>query len=297
MVRGKSILRETLCGLLLGLLIMPPAPARAQFLGGIVFDAKNYALQVQKRIEEVNRFLATVQHYQQLYLNAVNQLFTLRGVLQTVEKHLAKNLEMARLTNDIAEIIRGSYQLRRQVENMVRYQIASLQRIDDRLKNGILDPERDLQDFEEYLAYSMGRNSRQTIQLAVRAAQADAQLSKWMTEKMSLEIALAQEAKKLGAYQERLEREKYNPDPGVIQALNESIQKTEARIDTLKKNIAELDEKILQRVNALGLKLSDMENFGYTIESTKAAWRELKNAKAEIAVAFDATILEMKSSP
>jgi hypothetical protein len=296
LVKGKSLLSETLCGLLLGLLIMPPPPAEAQF-GGIVFDAKNYALQVQKRIEEVNRFLATVQQYQQLYLNAVNQLLTLRGVLQTVEKQLAKNLEVARLTNDIAEIIRGSYQLRRQAENMARYQIASLQRIDDRLKNGILDPERDLQDFEEYLVYSMGRNSKQTIQLAVRTAQADAQTHKCMMDKASLDIELAEEWKKLDAYQERLNREKNNPDPGVIQALNESIQKTEARIDTLKKNIAELEEKIQQRIHALGLKLSDMENFGYAIESTKAAWRELKNTKAEIASTFDATILEMKTSP
>jgi chromosome segregation ATPase len=177
---------------------------------------------------------------------------------------------------------------------MVRYQIASLQRIDDRLKNGILDPERDLQDFEEYLVYSMGRNSRQTIQLAVRAAQADAQLSKWVTQKTYLEIALAEASKKLKAYQERLDREKNNQDPSVIQALNESIQKTEARIDVLKKNVAELEEKIQQRINALGLKLSDMENFGYTIESTKAAWRELKNTKVEISSAFDATILEMR---
>jgi hypothetical protein len=296
MVKWKSLLRETLCGLLLGLLIMPPTPARAQF-GGIVFDAKNYALQVHKRIEEVNRFLTTLQQYQQLYLNAVNQLLTLRGVLQTVEKHLAKNLEVARLTNEIAEIIRGSYQLRRQAENMARYQIASLQRIDDRLKSGILDPERDLEDFEEYLVYSMGRNSKQTIQLAVRTAKADAQTHKWMTDKASLDIDLAEEWKKLDAYQERLNREKNNPDPSVIQALNESIQKTEARIDTLKKNIAELEEKIQQRIHALGLKLSDMENFGYTIESTKAAWRELKNTKAEIASTFDTTILEMKTNP
>jgi chromosome segregation ATPase len=297
MVKGKSQLREMLCGLLLGLLITPPSPARAQFLGGIVFDAKNYALQVQKRIEDAHRFLATVQYYQELYTNALTQLLTLRGVLQTAEKQFAKNLELARLTNDIAEIIRGSYTLRRQAENMVRYQIASLQRIDDRLKSGILDPELDLQDFEEYLVYSMGRNSKQTIQLAVRTAEADAQVHKWMTDKAFLEIALAEEGKKLNAYEERLTREKNNPDPGVIQALNESIQKTEARIDMLKKNVAELDEKIQQRINALGLKLSDMENFGYTIESTKAAWRELKNTKAEIASTFDATILEMKTSP
>src|SRR5215475_14207064 len=267
MVKRKSLLREILCGLLLGLLIMPPPAAQAQLLGGIVFDPKNYALQVAKKIEEANQFLETVQYYQQLYTNAVNQLITLHGVLQTVERQLGKNLEVAQLTNDIAEIIRGSYQLRRQAENMVHYQISSLQRIDDRLKSGILDPERDLQDFEEYLVYSMGRNSKQTIQLAVRTAKADAQVSKWMTDKELLEIDLAGENNNLKAFKDRLNREKNNPDPAVIQALNDSIQKTEARIDALNKDIAALDEKIQQRITALGLRLSDMENFGYTIES------------------------------
>src|SRR5262249_29259549 len=159
-------------------------------------------------------------------------------------------------TSDIADIIRDSYQLHSKVKGMVGYQIQALQRIDDRLKSGILDPERDLQDFEEYLVYSMGRNSKQTIRLAVRTSLADAQVNKWMSEKTDLEIARAEEEKKLDGLKARLQREKNNPDPSVIQPLNESIQKTEARIDTLKKSIADLDEKIQQRISALGLKLS-----------------------------------------
>src|SRR5262249_59937376 len=96
---------------------------------------------------------------------------------------------------------------------------------------------------------------------------------------------------------DRLEREKKNPDPSVIQALNDSIRKTEERIEALKKEIAALDEKIQQRISALGLKLSEMENFGFTIESTKAAWRELKNTKAGISVALDDAISGMPTSP
>src|SRR5262249_43825463 len=102
---------------------------------------------------------------------------------------------------------------------------------------------------------------------------------------------------KLDALKARHKREKNNPDPSAIQALNESIQEAMKRIDTLKKNIAELDEKIQQRISALGLKLSEMENFGFTIESTKAAWRELKNTKAGISVALDDAISGMQTSP
>jgi hypothetical protein len=40
-----------------------------------------------------------------------------------------------------------------------------------------------------------------------------------------------------------------------------------------------------------------MENFGFTIESTKAAWHELRNTRAGISVALDDAISGMKTSP
>src|SRR5215470_6225880 len=111
-----------------------------------------------------------VRHYQTLFTNAVEQLTTLGGVLERVDKELAKDKELARLTNDISDIIRGSRKLKNQIENQTRYQIAALQRIDSRVRNGIFDPEQDLQDLENYLLYSMGRNSKQTLRRAVNTA-------------------------------------------------------------------------------------------------------------------------------
>ncbi|MCI0392964.1 MAG: hypothetical protein MOB07_29885 [Acidobacteria bacterium] len=293
-MRRKLLLREMLCGLLLGLLILPAQPVQAQWT---VFDPSQYALQIKKRLEEANRWLETARHYQQLYQNAVNQLTTLRGVLQTVDKQLAKHMELARLTNDVSEVIRGSFKLKHQIENMTRYQITALQQIDDRLSNGIFDPDQDLRDFEEYLVYSMGRNSRQTIQLAIRTAQADTQLNKWMTERQKLASDLSDAETAKRDLLALLDREKNNPDPRVTQPLIDSLQNNLQLIESLKKSIAELDEKIQQRLNAYGLRLSDMENFGYTIESTKIAWRELQKTKDEIASTFDAAILGMKTSP
>ena len=146
----------------------------------------------------------------------------------------------------------------------------------------------------EYLFYSMGRNSRQTIQLAVRTAQADAQVSKWMTEKEKLAIDLSTAQSKLKEYQDKLNHEENNPDPYVIQSLNESIQQTEMQISNLEKRLSEVDDKIQQRTIAYGLRLSEMENFGYQIESTKYMWRELQTTKDEIAKTFDAAILQMQ---
>jgi conjugal transfer/entry exclusion protein len=268
----KKLFREALCGLLIGLFLIPAQPAQAF----PVFDAAAYGQRVKSELKRVQEWVLQVQQHAQLYLNAVNQLTTLRGVLQTVDKELAKNLELARLTNDISEIIRGSYKLKRQVENQTRY------------------PEQDLLDFEEYLLHSMGRNSKQTIQQMTRTANADALVRNWIDEKQGLEEKRAQAHKRLKELQERIAKEKYALDPSTTQPLNDAIYQEELLIGKLDREIADLSEKIQQRLNAYGLRLSDMENFAYQVESAKVAWREVQKTKDEISKTFDAAIVEMK---
>lgn len=293
-MRSKSLLREMLCGLLIGLLIMSAQPTQAF----PVFDAAAYGQRVKSELKRIQEWAEKIRQYQTMYTNAVQRLTTLRGVLQTVDKELAKNLELARLTNDISEIIRGSVKLKNQIENQTRYQIAALQRIDDRVRNGIFDPEQDLRDFEDYLMHSMGRNSKQTIRMAIRTADADAQVSKWMTERQRLSGQLAEEKKKLKELTKRLEQAKKHPaDPDSTQPLNEAIYQTEMSIGKLERDIAALEEKIQERLITHGLRLSDMENFAYQVESAKVAWLELQKTKKEITKAFDAAVVDIKDDP
>jgi hypothetical protein len=299
-MRSKSLAREMLCGLVVGLLIMPAQPAQAQWT---VFDPAAYSQRVKSEIKRIQEWVQRVQQYQMMYTNAVQQLTTLGGVLKTVDKELAKNLKFAQLTNDISEIIHGSIKLKRQVENQTRYQINALQRIDDRLRNGIFDPEQDLQDFENYLLHTMGRNSKQTIRMALRTADADSQVSKWMTDKQRLSGQLATEHKKLADLRKRLDQAKKHPeqgqnplDPDSTQPLNEAIYQTELLIGRLEREIAALDEKIQQRLTAHGLRLSDMENFAYQVQSAKVAWLELQKTKQEISKAFDAAVVDMNDT-
>lgn len=285
----KSLFYRFTLGLFIGALIAPAQPAQAQWT---VYDPAAYAQRVKAELRRVREWVDEIQRYQTMYTTAVQQLTTLRGVLQIADKQLARDRETARLTSDIADIIRGSNKLQNQVRSMVRYQVAALQQIDDRLRNGIFDPDKDIADLEEYLIYSMGRNSKQTIQLAIRTAQADAQLNKWKTERQDVAFRLAEAQERLASLKARLDRAQHNPDPLMIDHLNNSIQETEARIDVLQKNLAELDENIQQRMNLLGVRLSEMENFGYQIESTKLMWGELNKTKDEMAKAFDAAILQ-----
>jgi conjugal transfer/entry exclusion protein len=88
---------------------MNPVPARAQILGGIVYDPTNYALQVEKRVEEAARWVQTIDHYLRMYENAVRQLTTLTGVLKTAEQHLGFHQTLTTISS-IGKTIRTSFE-------------------------------------------------------------------------------------------------------------------------------------------------------------------------------------------
>jgi hypothetical protein len=278
--------RQLVVGLIVGLLMIPAQPqtAQAQFGFGIVFDPRAYALQIQKRIEEANRWVETVRRYQEMYTKAVEQLTTLRGVLKTVDTTLFKNQQMALLANDIAKIVNDSQQLRRRLEGMIKYQIRSLKSIDDRLSQGIFDPEADLRDLQNYLLYTMGRDARQTVEQMLTTARADAQLATWMDEESKLTKEFVTIAQAMDDNYALLKQKKTdNPDDQInIQHLNGMISQQEQKLLDLTKPILELREKIAQRVKDHGLRLEDMENFGYEVQSTVEMWKELEKTKADL---------------
>jgi chromosome segregation ATPase len=286
----KMIVRSSLTGMLIGLLMLCPRPVQAQWT---VFDPTQYALQVRKRLEEINRWVETVRQYQQMYTTAVEQLTTLRGVLQTVDKTLFKNQQIALLANDIGKIINESLTLRRRLEGMIRYQVRSLRSIDDRLSQGIFDSDADLRDLQNYLLYTMGRDARQTVDQMMKTAQSDAQLAAWMDERTRLMKELATYAEELGDTREILDGERKSPiaDQRNIQQLNEMISRLETKIEDLKKRIKELEEKIAGRIKDHGLRLQDMENFGHEVLATNEMWKELQKTKDDLQQTFDGLIL------
>src|SRR5262245_16861671 len=166
----RSPLYRLTLGLLIGILIMPVQPAQAQ-LGGVVFDPKAYALQVAKRLEEAQRYV-------KMFDNAVQQLTTLRGVLEKADDLVAKQRNAITTMANIGRTIRGAYQLKDQLEAIVISRMRTLKSIDERLRNGIFDPEADLRDFEEYLRNSVGRSSQDTIANLERLMRMDNQLRK-----------------------------------------------------------------------------------------------------------------------
>src|SRR5262249_44049748 len=135
--RRPSLPRQILIGLLLGVLIMPPRAAQAQWT---VFDPAQYTLQVTKRVEEATRW---IQHY----TNLVQQLTTLGGVLNAAEDLVAKQKNAITTMANIGRTVRASYQLKDQLEAIVISRMRALKSIESRLRNGIFDPEADFRDF------------------------------------------------------------------------------------------------------------------------------------------------------
>jgi len=209
-MRTRNLSLHLGVGLILGLLIIPAPPAQAQFT---VFDPTQYALQIQKKIEEATRWLETVKHYATIIDKTIQQLSTMQGVLRTVDEQLARNVRLVRLISSVGQIVRGSYQLERQLERMISYRISMLKSIDDRLRAGIFNPEADLNDLENYLKYTIGRSAQDTVAKLDKQARNDSQLESWCIRRAQIQEKLAVARDIRDKAQVQLETEKNKPDP------------------------------------------------------------------------------------
>ena len=100
-MKKRSMFYRLTLGLLIGAMIMPAQPAQALIGFGVVFDPKNYAENVAKRLEDAQRF-------SKMFDNAVRQYTTLRGVLGGVEDLVGKENNAIRTMTNVGRTIRAS---------------------------------------------------------------------------------------------------------------------------------------------------------------------------------------------
>src|SRR5687767_1606387 len=283
-------------GLLIGLVIIPAQPVQAQWT---VFDPTQYALQVQKKLEEATRWVQTVQHYATMVDKTIQQLSTMQGVLRTVDEQLARNVRLVRLISSVGQIVRVSYPLERQLETMIRYRIYMLKNIDDRLRAGIFNPEADLNDLENYLKYTMGRSAQDTVAKVDKLARNDSQLESWCIRRAQIQekLAIAREIRDKAQMQLEAEKGKRDPDQANMAHLNDVILKQWGVIVDLEREHAELQDKITERAAKYGLKLQDMENFAFSIISVNNGWSSLQQTKEQIEQTLNNLIINAQPHP
>jgi hypothetical protein len=214
----------------------------------------------------------------------IQQLSTMQGVLRTVDQQLARNVKLVRLIASVGQTVRGSYQLKRQLEGMITYRIAMLKNIDDRLRNGIFNPEADLNDLEDYFKYTIGRSAQDTVARLDKQARNDSQLESWCIrlEQVRKDLLVAVKTMEDAIHQIEAEGSKPDPDQSNMSHLNEVVLDQQKIIAALSKEHSELKDKITERMAKYGLRLQDMENFAFSIMTVNNGWSSLQQTKDQI---------------
>ena len=238
-----------------------PKEANAQLLGGVVHDPVAYSLQVAKRVEEAERWIETINHYARIYENAVRQLTTLTGVLRTAEQHLGFHKDTLTTMSAIGRTIRTSFRIRRLLEGLVVGRVRALKEIDDRLRNGIFDPEADRQALEDYLRNGIGRTSADSLAKMERLEKMDNTISRAHYDIKRLSNNRAEAEQHIKAMEEQLEAlmncvtctEKDREIKALsvqIFTASQQVEQTNAQIEQLRQVITERTERIAEREEA-----------------------------------------------
>lgn len=283
-MRNKSPLFRLTLGLLVGILIMPAQPARAQFLGGLVFDARNYALQVQRKLEDAQRYV-------QMFDTAVRQVTTLRGVLGKAEELVTNQFISKRTMSDIGRLVRTSFELKGQVQAITTTRLNMLKSIDDRLRRGIFDPEADLRDLEDYLRSSIGRSSQDSLANLERLRRMDNTLERMYVELAKLQEKQAKTHLENIALKAQFDAMELKPeserDAVGVTSLIEKISANEALIAQYDAKIEELLTRIEERKKKYQALMDERVKFAQQVYTTNQAWSEFNNTLDELQRTLD----------
>ena len=278
----RTSLKHLLLGSLIGL-ILAPSSGQAQFT---VFDPAQYSLQIERQIEEANRWLERVKHYTDEINKMVEQISTMKGVLTQAEKLVLHNANLTRTMAQIGQTVRDVFALKRAMETMVISRLNMIKSIKTRLESGIFDPQADLRDFEDYLRNSIGRTEQDKIATMNRIAMFDATLARLYHDLQTAEARQAGAALEMKQAKDKLEAELAKPDTeqcaSCISDLKLEIASCEKMIADLDTQITNLSTQIEDRVKRYNLTMEERVRIANQVKATDEAWSNLNLVKDSI---------------
>jgi DNA repair exonuclease SbcCD ATPase subunit len=281
----KKFWKCLLLGVLIGDLLLP-STVYGQFT---VFDPAQYSLQIERQIEEANRWLERVKQYSEEINKLAEQLSTMKGVLGQAEKLVLHNNNLTRTMAQIGQTVRDVFALKRAVESMVVSRLSMIKSIKTRLISGIFDPEADLRDFEDYLRNSIGRQEQDKIATMNRIAMFDATLARLYHDLQTAQARQAATAQQMKLAQDKLESELAKPQSdqcaNCISDLKVEIASCEKMIVDLDTQITNLSTQIEDRVKRYNLTMEERVRIANRVKATDEAWSSLNIVKDSI---FDA---------
>lgn len=283
----KNAMKRILLGVWLGA-ILTPAPTQAQWT---VFDPAQYALQIERQIEEANRWLERVNHYTAEINKMVEQLTTMKGVLAEAEKLVLHNAKLTRTMAQIGQTVREVFALKRAMETMIISRLRMIMSIKSRLTSGIFDPQADLRDFEDYLRNSIGRTAEDKIATMNRIAMFDATLARLYHDLQTAEARQAGAALEMKQAKEKLDDELTKPQTEqcgtCISDLKLEIASCEKMIADLDTQISNLSTQIEERVKLYNLTMEERVRIANRVKATDEAWDQLSIVKDGIFAAIE----------
>jgi chromosome segregation ATPase len=281
----RKTAKHFLLGLLIGI-ILQPSTAQAQWT---VFDPAQYSLQIERQIEEANRWLERVRQYSAEINKLAEQLSTMKGVLGQAEKLVLHNDNLTRTMAQIGQTVRDVFALKRAIETLVITRLNMIKSIKTRLMSGIFDPDADLRDFEDYLRNSIGRQEQDKIATMNRIAMFDATLARLYHDLQTAEARQAGAAAEMNQAKDKLDAELAKPQAEqcahCISDLKLEIASCEKMIADLDTQITNLSTQIEDRVKLYNLTMEERVRIANRVKATDEAWDNLNIVKDSV---FDA---------
>ena len=276
MIGMNGTVRQILLGVVLSSILIgiDVRPVQAQWT---VFDPSQYALQVAKKVEEAARWVETINHYVEMYENAVRQyqkmvesVTNLRGILDKVDEQIMRHKQLITTYATLGRLIRGTFELKKRIEATITSQIQSVVNIARRLKNGIFDMEANKRDLDDFLRHSIGRSADAELANLERLAKLDSELERMLfdRENMLLDLAKLYEEREKIADETRAISVNPSANQDGVQSLIDQMLAVNLRITTVEGQLRELEAKIQAKFIAYGLKIEQMTEFGKEIRRT-----------------------------
>lgn len=262
-------------------------PAQAQWT---VFDPSQYALQLSKKIEEATRWIETINHYISMYENAVKQyqkmvesVTNLRGILDKVDEQITRHKQLITTYAQLGKLIRGTFELKRRIENTITSQIQSIVNISRRLRNGIFDMDQNKRDLDDFLRHSIGRRADAELKNLERLAKLDSELERMLYDREMVLLDLAKLYEEREKIAEKIRAiDTSNPaNQDGVQSLIDQMLAVNLRITTVEGQLRELEAKIQEKFVKYGLKIEQMTEFGEEIRQTNEMMTGITRASDE----------------
>lgn len=268
-------------------------PAQAQWT---VFDPSQYALQLSKKIEEATRWMETVNQYITMYENAVKQyekmvesVTNLRGILDKVDEQITRHKQLITTYSQLGKLIRGTYELKRRIENTITSQIQSIVNISRRLRNGIFDMDQNKRDLDDFLRHSIGRRADAELKNLERLAKLDSELERMLYDREMILLDLAKLYEEREKIAEKIKAiDTSNPaNQDGVQSLIDQMLAINLRITTVEGQLRELETKIQEKFVKYGLKIEQMTEFGKEIRQTNEMMTGITRASDEFMIELE----------